>query len=216
MHIVNIMFTNTLRSKLTISLFSEESTDVDVGTKITCAAGRNIVVFTNLQTLGKFRDRDFRIEEMLNVAAEKLPGLFVVQSVEEMLLQNQRRLLVLEVVRLLASGPERALAFHEVPAHVQLCAKVFRASLLSVEVPTKLDGDDRFNDERSTFVGDEEEARVKLQKRTHAVPLGPFLQQTDDPLYLLNLQNVFQFQNARIEHNCSVHTFREVYFQFVI
>lgn len=216
MNVVNVMFSNALRSKLTVTLFSEEATYVNVGAKVTCATGRHIVIFTNLQTFGKFRDCNFRIEKMLHVPAEKLPRLLITESVEKMLLQNQGGLFVLEVVGLLAPCPERALAFHEVPAHVQFGAKVFRTSLLPVEIPTKLDGHDRLHDKRTTFVGNEKETRVNLEKRTHAIPLRSLFQQTHDSLYLLDLQNVFEFQNTSVQHYGGVDAFGEVYFQFVI
>lgn len=88
-----------------------------------------------------------------------------------MFLQNERGFLVLKMVRFLAAGTERALSFHKMSTNVKFRTEVLRAAFLAVEISTELDGDDRFYDERSPFLYNEEKARVQLQKRSHSVPL---------------------------------------------
>ena len=130
---------------------------------------------------------------MLDIPTEKFPRLFVIKSIQQMLLQYQSRFFVLEVMGLLAPRPESAFPLHEMSTHVQFGAKVLRTPLFPVEIPAKLNRYNRFNNQRSTFVDDQKKARIKLQKRAYAVPLRALFQQAHDPLYLLDLQHVFKF-----------------------
>ena len=61
MDIIDVMLADALRSELTVSLLGKESTDMNVRTKITSTTRGNIIIFTNFQTLGQLRDRNFRI-----------------------------------------------------------------------------------------------------------------------------------------------------------
>jgi len=119
MVVLYVVFSDALISELAVSFLCVEAAHVQEGTRLSCAAGGNVVVFANLERLWKVLRRDIRFEKVLNISAQELAYLFLRGFVKEMELQQISCLVILKMMRLLASWTKGAFSLHVMAADVQ-------------------------------------------------------------------------------------------------